>query len=55
MDYQKLTPEIGAIINNINLNDDLNKSAYNKIYEILNNNISILDYLSKNKTFLQDF
>jgi hypothetical protein len=34
MNYQKLTPEIGAIIKEINLNQHLNENAYNKIYEI---------------------
>ena len=42
MNYQKLTPEIGAIINDINLNHHLNESAYNKIYEILIENLVII-------------
>ena len=42
MNYQKLTPEIGAIINDINLNNDLNENAYNKIYEILIENLVII-------------
>ena len=42
MDYQKLTPEIGAIINNIDLNNKLNENAYNKIYEILIENLVII-------------
>ena len=35
MNYQKLTPEIGAIINDIDLNNNLNENEDNKIYEIL--------------------
>ena len=29
MNYQKLTPEIGAIINDIDLNDNLDEDEYN--------------------------
>ena len=42
MNYQKLTPEIGAIINDIDLNNNLNENAYNKIYEILIENLVII-------------
>ena len=35
MNYQKLTPEIGAIVNDIDLNNNLDENAYKKIYEIL--------------------
>jgi taurine dioxygenase len=42
MNYQKLTPEIGAIINDVNLNDNLNEDAYNKIYEILIESLVII-------------
>ena len=31
MNYQKLTPEIGAIINDIDLNNNLNEDAYNLV------------------------
>ena len=39
MNYQKLTPEIGAIVNDIDLNNNLDENAYNKIYEILIENL----------------
>ena len=42
MDYQKITPEIGAIINDIDLNNNLNENTYNKIYEILIENLVIV-------------
>ena len=35
MNYQKLTPEIGAIINDIDLNNNLDEGAYNKNSEQL--------------------
>ena len=39
MKYQKITPVIGAVIKDIDLDDNLNENAYNKIYEILIENL----------------
>ena len=42
MEYNKITPTIGATIEEIDLNKDLNKSIYDKIYKILIENLVII-------------
>ena len=42
MKYNKITPTIGATIEEIDLNKDLNKSIYDKIYKILIENLVII-------------
>ena len=42
MKYNKITPIIGATIEEIDLNKDLNKSIYDKIYKILIENLVII-------------
>ena len=42
MKYNKITPTIGATIEEIDLNKDLNKAIYDKIYKILIENLVII-------------